>query len=95
MVKSVKYSKLLHAHKLSLLSLVETKLSTFTFSNLQMKLPTWNITHNEDTGSKGRIVVLLDKLVWVCCCELFTTTQNLTANKQRRTAMLLHLRLCK
>lgn len=29
-----------------------------------MKLPTWNIVHNNDIGSKGHILILIDKSVW-------------------------------
>lgn len=55
---------LLNAHKLSLLSLVETKLSTSSIDSLQTKLHAWTLVHNNHTGSKGRIVLLLAKSVW-------------------------------
>lgn len=54
---------LLQSHKLSLLSLVETKLSTYSVGNLQDNFATWHIIHNNDAGSKNRILILLNKSV--------------------------------
>lgn len=55
---------LLISHELSLLGLFEAKLSFTSIEKLQIKLPTWNIVHNIDTGSKGRVLILIDKSVW-------------------------------
>lgn len=76
MKKSVKYFMILHAHKLSLLSLVENKLSTSSIDNLQTKLPAWNVIN--DTGSKGRILVLLHKTVWEYVAMSCSQQHNLT-----------------
>lgn len=54
---------LLYSHKLSLFSLVETKLSARFIEKLRLKFPAWHIIHNNETGGKGRILILVDKLV--------------------------------
>lgn len=54
---------ILKSHKLSLISLVETKLSTSAIDSLQMKMQAWYFLHNNGTSSKGRILILLDKTV--------------------------------
>lgn len=55
---------LLKTHKLTLLSLVENKLSTEPIANLNFRFVHWSVLHNNDTGSKGRILVLVDAEAW-------------------------------
>lgn len=55
---------LIRSHKLSILSLVENKLSTDNIIKLKLRFPQWSLLHNNDTGSKGRILVLLDDTIW-------------------------------
>lgn len=55
---------LLHSHRLTFLSLFETKLYYTNIAKQQMKLPNWNLIHNNDTCCKGRILIIIDKSVW-------------------------------
>lgn len=55
---------LLRTHKLSILSLVENKLSTENINRLTPRFPHWSLLHNNNTGSKGRILVLIDDAIW-------------------------------
>lgn len=69
--------KLLQSHGLSIIPLLEAKLNNSTFHKFMSRFPTnWTYFHNNDLGSKGRILlVIIDTNIWNTCISDKSTRQ--------------------
>lgn len=74
----------LMSHKSSIIALLETKLNNSSINRFMRRFPShWSHYHNNDSGYKGKILLLVDTRIW--------TTNILCTSAQQITAVLTNL----